>query len=545
MNLFFRMSVVLLLGFVVFAFAGTDPWAFSVLQYGMFALALGYVFTTKTLYITRPLKIISSLLLFLIGLALVQSLFPRTLLDSVAFFPFTVLRLHTLEVASLLLTYLIWTWLIVQLFPSFTKSNRLILCTVFIGVAVVLCACALPKSDYMFRLVGIRSGFGPFLNRNHAGIFLAMSSVGVLSFLFASYIQNRKQLFAPQKQSFYMRHLCLLLIFVGLCSGTVFTRSRGGMLSLAVGIFTYSFLCFWVVPPKLKKRLKGWFFTLLALVLVSGWVATHVPEINAFAQRATNTSEMTRKMFYRSSFRALKESPYFGWGLGTTPLVIHNYFEWPIKKYVNHLHCDWLEILLEIGCLGAGVVLLFMGWLALFMLRNLKKLETKKQLVYSGLISVMTVMCVGSLFDFDFFIPANACLFFLTLGIACNPSFNKKTVQIISLNWIKRILLVGICVAAVWIPTSKTIAWRLMWLGKGMKHDTKIFAYEEAVSYYPSPRYAVYLGIAYYNAGIHSHNTELRYAYWRQAKRVAETYLKKYPKDKELSQLYMRVYNVD
>jgi len=181
-----------------------------------------------------------------------------------------------------------------------------------------------------------------------------------------------------------------------------------------------------------------------------------------------------------------------------------------------------------------------LGWLGWIFLRRLKALPTKKQFIYAGLLSMLVVMCVGSLTDFHFFIPANAFLFFLTVAIACSPSFYKGHTHLLHLGWFKRALFVAICVLAVWVPTCKTIAWRLMFQGRGLKLEARAFVYEKAVPYYPSPRNAMRLAVTYYNIGVHSRNLELRYAYWRQANRVAKMYLERYPKDKELSLLYVR-----
>ena len=544
MNLFFKMLIGFLLFFLTFAFAGTEAWAFSIFQYGLFIIALCVAFTSRTLYVTRPLKILSYLMFFLAGFAILQSCFPHTLAQGAAWYPTTVLPLYTMGNASLFLTYIVVAWLVVQLYPSSENGRHLLLVMILCGCAVALCAASLPKGGYLFSLLNLRKGFGPFFNRNHAAVFMAMGAVGMLSYFFTSYIEHSRKIMKNQRVTFYIRQSCLALVFLGLCAGVISTRSRGGMLSLTVGIFTYAFLCVWAVPLKLRRRLKGFFITMAALALVSGLVATHVDDINAFAQRSSGASEMKRKMFYRSTFRALKDYPYFGTGLGTTPLVIHNYFEWSEKKYVNYLHCDWLEILLGMGYIGVIPVLFLLGWLAWVFLRRLRKLNARKQFLYAGLLSMMMVMCMGSVTDFHFFIPANAFLFFLTAGLACAPSFYKGHTHLLHMNWLKYILLVGLFTMAVWVPTRKTIAWRFLFQGRGLKPETRAFLYEKAVSYYPSPRNAMNLAITYYNAGVHSRNLELRYAYWRQANRVTKMYLERYPKDKELSQLYMRTRHI-
>lgn len=539
MNLLLKSGVIFFLFFAAFAFACTTPWAFSILQCGVMGWCVLAACTSRYWYVTRPLKWITAIMLFMLGFALLQSCFPSTLLEQVSWHPITLVRLYTLHTASLFVTYLALVWLTVQVFPSFSDANRALLLVALCGGAVALCAASLPKGAYLFHLAGVRGGFGPFMNRNHASIFLAMCAVGMLAYFFTSHIQYAKKVMSHQLSSFYIRQCCLAIIFLSLCAGVIFTRSRGGMLALTLGIFTYAFLCCWAIPPQLRKKLKGVFLTLIALGIVSAWVGTHIPQINAFAHRTGGSSEITRKMFYRSTFRVLQEYPYFGVGISTTPLVIPNYFEWPVKKYVNYLHCDWLELLLGMGYLGVIPVLMLLIGLGTVFLKRLKKLETKKQIFYSGLLSILVVMCIGSAVDFDFFIPADAFLFFLVAGLASSPSFFKGHVHLMPMEWQKRLLLTTICLLALWVPLRKTLAWRMAYFGKGLKPEAKIAAYEKAASYYPDPRYGLRLAATYYNAALHSKQTQQRLIFLQRAHQVADTYLQKYPKEKELSRIYM------
>ena len=69
----------------------------------------------------------------------------------------------------------------------------------------------------------------------------------------------------------------------------------------------------------------------------------------------------------------------------------------------------------------------------------------------------------------------------------------------------------------------------------------KLEAYQAGLSYYPSPRYAVRLATAYYNAGVQSNDVMEKIFYFELTRDVIQTYLERYPKEKELSKLYERV----
>lgn len=65
-------------------------------------------------------------------------------------------------------------------------------------------------------------------------------------------------------------------------------------------------------------------------------------------------------------------------------------------------------------------------------------------------------------------------------------------------------------------------------------------AYERGLDYYPSPRFAARLAYAYYKAAMRSKSPLYKMYYLEVAQQTAEQYLTQYPKDKELSILYLR-----
>ena len=540
MNLLIKIIVGGLLFFVPFSFAGTEPWAFSVLQYGVLGAFLAVLLKNRHLYVTAGLKWITCVLGFLIICAMVQSCFPRTLLEPAVNYPFTFMPLFTLEHASLFFTYLVVVWLVVQVYPSYDENIKLALLLAGAGCMVALCAVCLSNGEYIYKLTGIRGGIGPFLNRNHAGVFFALAAMCSLGIFWARQVRYSKMIARNQRQTFYIQQIVLGVVFISLSASVFFTRSRGGMLSWLVGIFAYAFLCFWAVPPKLKKRLKGLFVTLVMLGIVGWFISTHIPEINEFAHRSTGASGEIRKMLYQAAFDLLKEHPFFGIGIGAMPVVITSYTAHPLHEYIERLHCDFLEILLGVGWVGGAIIVIFLGLFAWTVLRRLKRLDTQKQLFYAGLLSALLAMCVGSMVDFHFFIPGVAFSFFILLAMTACPTFYKHHTHVYASGWLGKIIGIVLIGAALYIPTQHTVAWRLFLFGRGLKDEPKIEVFSQGLSHYPSPRYALRLGNAYFNAGVRSKDPAQKAAYRQQAHKIAETYLRKYPREKELSFLYMR-----
>lgn len=540
MDVFVKIIIVLLLFFTPFAFAGAEPWGFSVMQGGVVLCLALLLLKHPKLLVSSVCKPVFLTMGFLILFTLLQSFFPKTLLDNTVYYPVSFMPLYSWEHISLFITYLAVGVLVSQLYISQREVKNLLFWVVASATAVALCFACFPNGDYIYYLAGLRGGVGPFLNRNHAAIFFVLGAISTLGLFFGGQLRLHKLLSPREKNAFYFRQICLFLIFISLCTATVMTRSRGGMLSLVTGLFCYAFLYAWAVPHQLKGRLKGIFITLSALVLVTGVVYTHLDDINVFSRRATGASAQTRKMLYRSAKHILSDYPVWGIGVGAMPVVITSYVEYPLDKYIERLHNDWLEILIGVGYGGGAVLLFGLLWYMGLILKRLKRLETRKQLLLAAVLSGLCAMSMGSLVDFHFFIPANAFVFFILLGITCAPTYAKHHIREISLSWGLRAAVMAVLLASLYIPTQKTIAWRSVEFGKNLKTQAKLIQYEKALCAYPSHRNAVRLGNAYINASHYAKNPQEQADLRHRALEVATTYLQRYPREKELSALYAR-----
>lgn len=541
MNLFLKILTGILLFFAPFSFAAAEPWSFSVLQGGILTGVLLLVFSRREIVVTPPLKWLALTGAFVVAYTCLQCAFTQTLLDTPAWHPATLARLYSLEHVCLFVTYILLLFLTANVWQSFRDSRQLLLLIVLCGFAVGLCALGLQKGEYIRFFTGVKGGFGPFLNRNHAGMFLTLCALGTLGYAWTAWKAPRP-LYARRKGELFLRLGFLALVFAGLCALTVATRSRGGMLSLAAGLFAYAFLCTGFIPQNPKTRLKGLLLTVGVLLVTAALVWANKDAINAFAGRVSPVSVEIRQMLYAAAWDMIQIYPWWGIGVGAMPVAITSFMAHPLNEYVERLHCDWLEMWLGLGTVGFAVALAGAGISLWLLLRRMKRLETQKQFLFAALLSAVLAMCIGSGVDFHFFIPANAFLFFVLLGLACAPSYHKGHVHSIRAGLGLKIALCILCAAVFYLPAQKTIAWRLFLFGKGLNPQSRIVYYERALSHYPSPRYALRTGLAYYNYARQASDKEEARLYYQKALDVAVYYLRQYPQEKELSQLYMRAY---
>ncbi len=544
MDLFVKIIITSLIFFTPFSFAGTEPWAFSVLQ-GLLLLAAGVLlFTRRVVVFPSLFKTVFASFGVLIGIALVQSVFPQTLLsDTVPWYPITLMPLYTLEHASLFVTYLGVVLVIIQAYQSLDDVKQLMWTLVICAACVEGCELLFPNGEYISFLTGTQAGagsVGPFLNRNHAGLFFVMNALLALGLFFTHQLHLKKLVTREQKAAFMVQQVCLGLLSLGLMVAAIFTRSRGAMFALFIGLFGYAFLCVWCVPSQVRKRLKRIFYTLLLLVVSSAWVYTHVQDINEFAHRQSGASEEIRQMLYRSAGRMLDKYPLWGIGLGAMPVTINEYTEFDVHQYIERLHNDWLEIALGLGYVGAALLLGTLGWFLYAALRRLKRVDTRKQFLFASLLAGMLAMGAGCCVDFHLFIPGCALVFFMIVGLIHAPTFHHHHIHVWHCGWLGACLLMAVLGAACYVPLQKTRCWRAFVFGRGLKPQAQLSAYEKGLAYYPSPHYAVRLGTAYYNTALYSQDGVIKLFYFEQAQDLAQAYLEKYPKDKELSRLYLR-----
>ena len=542
MNLFLKILVTTLVFFIPFSFAATEPWAFTVVQGLLMVAWIAILFSRRQIFYPSFFCSVVGVFGILIGLAGVQCLFPQTLLDTVPAYPITLMRLYTLDHLCLFATYFATVLLIVQIYPSLDEVKQLVWTLVLAAGAVEICELLLPNGEYISFLTGIPANpasVGPFVNRDHAGVFLAMNSLLALGLFFTHSLKYRKIITRKQKYALTVQQICLALLSLGLMIAAVFTRSRGAMLSLLVGLFGYAFLCAWSIPSQMRRRLKGFFYTLILLILSAAWVYTHVEDINEFAQRKSNASAETRAMMYRSAEELLKKYPVWGIGIGAMPVAINQYTEFDVHQYIEHLHNDWLEITLGIGYGGAALLALALGWFIIGALKRLKRLELRKQFLFAALLATLLAMSTGSLVDFHFFIPGCAWVFFCVLGLVNAPTFHKGHVHSLHTPVPLSLVLIALLVSTGYLPLQKTRSWRAFVFGQGLKTEGKLAAYQTGLSFYPAPRQATRLAAAYYAAASHSQDPIVQLYYFEQALQTAQTYLEKYPKEKELSRLYI------
>ena len=545
MQLTLSAIVCFIIFFAPLSFGAVQPWAQLALLLLSCALCALLPFKNGALDIAKPAKPV----LFLLGsffiLAILQCLNIKTIFTAPFTRPFTISPLDTLDFAGYLLMLAGLFLATAQIFQKHSSVKFLCGVITVSGLLTALIGLSSVKGEYINFFTGIgilRETFGPFLNRNHAAIFLNLCFFASLALNAPAFIQYKKESNELRKKDLFLKLLPSLITSALLAGGVIFSRSRGGILGLTCGAFVYAAILSITLLKTNRKRI----FSLAVLSILFGLLfiaaSSNVDDINKFARRDGDNwgySVETRKNLYNAGYYMFMDYKAFGLGFNAFSSGIYPYLDKPIKAYVEHLHNDWLEFAVG-GGITASVILLLCALRFLWvLLGRFKRLPADKLLTFTALVSGLFSMALASFFDFHFFIPSNAALFFIILGLLCAPTFSKEKTITLRITPLFTFAAIVLFAPFLFFNFNKTEAWRLSLMAKSVEGDSKIVYFQKALAKYPHPRSALRSAIAQYNrANDSSLPPKERKALRSSAAQLSQTYLKKYPLYKELQNVY-------
>lgn len=528
MNLYSKTIIITTLFISVFTFAAVEPWAVLLMQFFIFAPLIAYMYANGHIKFTALNKILFLFFIACLLLTVLQCLNEKTILDTPGYYPLTLSRLYSVNEIVFMFTVFAASLACAGVFDNFKSVKTLCLCLTVCGLGVITISNIFVRNEYilLFRKTSTVIGsFGPFVNRNHAGIFLNMCFFASLGYFLQSFIDNKEKNIGK-----YLLSFAVLAI---LAFGIISTFSRGSMMALTVTsvlfLFVYSLYFF---KTKNAKIITATGLIILSIVLFKA-VSINVNAINKFTQRSGGYSEAVRIELYKSAVDMIQEYPTFGVGVGSFPLGIDNYFIKNVDGYIDRLHNDWLEFVLGFGITGGLILFITIILITYNIFNRLNKIDdNKKKIVFLSLSASLFAMCLGSAVDFDFHIPANALTFFIVFGALSSETFGWR----ISFNksfFIKTAITV-LAVFSIMFYFRYTLAWHNFFMGTSRVYESKADYFERGFYYYPSAPYAERLAIAYYNAFVSEHDELKKTEYSDKLDNLTSKYLKRYPANKNL-----------
>jgi O-antigen ligase len=257
---------------------------------------------------------------------------------------------------------------------------------------------------------------GFFSNRNHMATLLLAAIPFAAALFAAGHPQLRSRTVAIAMVA--LGGGGLLLIIVGL----VLNGSLAA-LALAAPVFAFSAL---LVPAAWRYRrllvpMAALAFVAAVAVLATSWIGSAAPA------NVQTDSLYSRGQIWTLTFRAIASHFPLGTGLGTfTGVYALN--EDPAATtvaWVNHVHNDYLELLLETGLPGLLLMVAFLAW---FVLQTVRVWNSPFASLFGKAATIAAAaMLAHSIVDYPLRTTGLAVLFGACLGMMAQPSRQSRS----------------------------------------------------------------------------------------------------------------------
>ncbi len=418
--------------FAPLAFAAVEPWAYVPL-YAAFFLGAAAIYAkgenTHAVPIYKNL-LPAVLLVALIGLLQTSSQSP---VNGPAHLLFTTWRLSTLNAVITWLFYAAVMYAAAKTIKTPAQLSRLLWVIFGMGVFIALMG-TLQKSGDNHLVYGLRpvrgDSFGPFVNRDHGAMFLAMAGMCGLGLFFGGF----KPLFRHQSHTKLFDLLAVqflkLVMLVAVIAGIVKTGSRGGLHSFVSAALFMGFVSSGFLKRR-SQKIAAW-LALILLLAGYGVILNKYKILLGLEDDKLVSSVTVRFSMYKSSWEMFKDFPVFGAGLGAVehgfPLYAREDLTSVTKNTVRNVHSDWLQLFLQAGGLGGLIYLAgLFGALYVFYRGWLRCRSFTVKAVYGGALGGALAAMAHSFVDFGLLMPANALVFYALLGaLASKPAVEGR-----------------------------------------------------------------------------------------------------------------------
>src|SRR5271154_7470429 len=225
---------------------------------------------------------------------------------------------------------------------------------------------------------------------------------------------------------------CFLLLLVAavMLLAIVFSFSRMGMISALVSLGAMAAIV-WI--GRRRNRLP----VALILLLLAGGIAAAVrvgvgPVVEHFEQLPQNeplvSTTQGRVAAWSGTLKLVRAHPWTGVGLGCFEYAFTAVQSAQLTYLVDHAHNDYLELAADLGLPCAVFFFAAIFWLAARPLgASLHARSSLARALALGSFGAVVALLVHGFADFNFYIPANALVFAVILGIGCAISFDVGT----------------------------------------------------------------------------------------------------------------------
>ncbi len=241
--------------------------------------------------------------------------------------------------------------------------------------------------------------------------------------------------------------------------GIAVTASRGGMISLALGM-----IVLFSLAARLSRKQD---LAILAALVLAGFALANIALDGQLVNRMETLSQpanaaLSRLLIWQPAWELVKQSPWLGSGIGSYYLVSAAHRHPQDASAGFFAHNDYLQLWLETGL--PGLILLLASQLSvlwLFIRAWRRQAEPPIKIEAIGLVAGLLAVAAHSLVDFNYYILVILLLTGLMLGrfqelVSCMRPL--RSIEFRPVRLVSRGIYVVIVVSAVLFPISYLLA---------------------------------------------------------------------------------------
>jgi O-antigen ligase len=441
MNRWLEVGLVGAVCVAVLGFGGTVPWIFAVTQVLVLGLAVCFLLTGEfrgarldRFPLAIPFLLVAFVLFEICPLPIfLAPLFGRgrDAIAGASYFTISLARYQTTSHLLLLVTDVTAFFLTLLLCQDRHAKKRLVFALLSLGAfeAVYGLIQYLTGWQQIFTYVKkyyLEEATGTYINRNHFAGFLEMIFPFAVVFALRSarlLLKNSSGGARTLRRIASSREVVVVVFWLFLAmllfAALVFSRSRMGLVSALVSLAAMLTLA---GTSSLRGRTRA---AIAALFLfgvlgLSAWIGIE-PVISRFETlgQEYNLKSENRLAIWRDTLALIHQHPFLGTGLGTFSVAYTSVQSVFLNLLVDHAHCDYLEVVSELGLPGGLLMFASIFWILARAVRRYRGMEDRfEAAVCLGSIGSIAAILVHSLADFNLYIPANALVFTVALALA-------------------------------------------------------------------------------------------------------------------------------
>ncbi|MCP4401545.1 MAG: O-antigen ligase family protein, partial [bacterium] len=302
---------------------------------------------------------------------------------------------------------------------------------------------------------------GTFVNKNHFAAYMEMSVLLVFGLLVARFEAASNDTETPPEEK-YIKAFFFGFVLVLMMSAHVLSGSRGGFISLTVGM-----LCFLLLASLRGLSGKKFSIVLLFFLLTIGAILVLqaeriLPRLGTLTQGSVNEMFPVRRALQKDAVSIFEDYPAFGSGSDTFSHLFRRYRSFRSSLIYGYAENDYVQLLSESGILGTGLLLAaaLLFFSHAFGLWKRRRSRWSLAVTSGGLCALLSLL-LHALVDFLFHIPANAMLFVVIAAMcaAGGEGRGRRTEgarAVLQRSLSARVLIIGLLLLLYIVSAART-----------------------------------------------------------------------------------------